>query len=244
MSGANLSYGSDLDYERSVAFSAGAQPLPGFALGATIKHVRVHFGSFGSSDATNGYDFAVLERIHSSPRSALSFGANLQNTVGKITFANEDPLPRNLKVGAAWDLKLRIPSEHVTTGTVVVVDYNHSLVGPEPRFHTWNGGVEAWVNVSQTITFALRSGYYDDPSGEIQDITYGAGIRVAGLAVDVARIPEAKHSDLPYVTKVTSSFALDGLLSFLRDRSVRNSSAFNLRRSRTRTVTAESQNTR
>src|SRR5207244_8762263 len=101
------SYGSNTDYERSVAFSAGAQPLPGFALGATIKHVRVHFGSFDFGGQTNGYDFAVLDRIRFSPRSVVSFGANLQNMVGKITsfsFVRPSPLPHNLKRGAAWDL--------------------------------------------------------------------------------------------------------------------------------------------
>jgi len=162
VSGTNLSYGSDSEYEKSVALSVGAQPLPGFALGATVKHIRIHFGpGLGGEGETNGYDFGALDRIRLSPRSSLSFGVNLQNLIGKVSFMNEDavsPLSHNLKVGAALDVRLPIPSDQVTMGTLLIADYNQSLVDGSYDFHAWNGGLETCVGISETARVALRAG--------------------------------------------------------------------------------------
>jgi hypothetical protein len=53
---------------------------------------------------------------------------------------------------------------------------------------------------------AGRIGYYDDPLGEIQDLTYGLGINWHSLSLDYASIPQAKNSGLENVKKITLGY--------------------------------------
>ena len=65
-----------------------------------------------------------------------------------------------------------------------------------------SGGVE--VRYSDEI--AGRIGYYDDPLGQIKDMTYGLGLTWKGLSLDYASIPQAKDSGLPNVNKITLGY--------------------------------------
>jgi hypothetical protein len=54
---------------------------------------------------------------------------------------------------------------------------------------------------------AGRIGYYSDPVGEIEDMTFGLGLRWERLVLDFASIPQAKGSGLDNVKKITLGFS-------------------------------------
>ena len=102
-------------------------------------------------------------------------------------------------------------SDKVTAGATAVVDYNRGNIQSDiaSPFYTWNGGVEGQVTYEEILRFAARVGYYDDPKGQIQDFTFGAGIRAWLVAVDAGWIPEAKDSGLDRVLKLTAGLHVD-----------------------------------
>jgi hypothetical protein len=53
---------------------------------------------------------------------------------------------------------------------------------------------------------AGRIGYYSDPLGEIEDLTYGIGVQFKGFTVDWGSIPQAKNSGLSNVQKITIGY--------------------------------------
>ena len=145
--------------------------------------------------STFGLDAGALYNI---PSAKLKLGANIQNLGPSVTFVNEDqrsPLSRNLKVGAAWEA-----TSSQEFRLLVLADFNQSLV--TSGFYTYNAGVE----LKYTDQIAGRIGYYYDPLGDIQDITYGIGVGWKGLALDYASIPQAKGSNLPNVNKITLGY--------------------------------------
>jgi len=189
--------GSFSSYEISPALSYGVQLLPDLAVGASLKYIRIQLAPSDQSGvgSTFGVDLAAFYRI---PVAKLNLGLNVQNMGPSVTFLNEDqrsPLSRNLKVGAAWeaygDDEFRV---------VLVGDFNQSLVTND--FYTWNGGAE----LRYTDQIAGRIGYYHDPLGQINDLTYGIGVGWKGLSLDFASIPQAKDSDLPNVSKITLGY--------------------------------------
>src|SRR2546426_721753 len=115
-----------------------------------------------------------------------------------VAFLNEDkadPLGRNLKVGASWE-----PVSSKSYAVVLASDFNQSLV--TDNFRTYNGGIE----LRYADQVAGRFGYYSDPLGEIEDITYGIGVQFKGFTVDWGSIPQAKNSDLGNVQKITIGY--------------------------------------
>ncbi len=184
-------------YEVSPALHYGVQLLPDFSVGASLKYIRIELAPETQSGvgSTFGVDLAAFYRV---PAVKLNLGINVQNVGPSVTFLNEDqrsPLSRNLKAGAAWeaygDDEFRV---------MVVGDFNQSLVTNE--FYTWNGGVE----LRYTDQIAGRVGYYHDPLGQINDLTYGLGVGWKGVSLDFASIPQAKDSDLPNVSKITLGY--------------------------------------
>lgn len=183
--------------EVSPALYYGTKLLPDFSVGAALKYIRIQLAPSAQSGvgSTFGVDLGALYRI---PAARLNLGMNLQNLGPSVTFLNEDqksPLSRNLKVGASWEA-----SQSKEFRFLVVGDFNQSLV--TNKFRTYNGGVE--LRYSDQI--AARIGYYDDPLGEIKDLTYGFGASWKGLSLDYASIPQAKDSGLPNVNKITLGY--------------------------------------
>ena len=183
--------------EVSPAIYYGLKLLPEMSVGASLKFIRIQLApdDLSGVGSTFGLDVGALYRI---PAARLRLGMNLQNVGPSVTFLNEDqksPLSRNLKVGAAWE---------ATTSQefrlLVLADFNQSLV--TSGFYTYNAGVE----LKYTDQIAGRIGYYYDPLGDIQDITYGIGVGWKGLALDYASIPQAKGSNLPNVNKITLGY--------------------------------------
>ena len=183
--------------EFSPAVYYGTQILPDFAVGAALKYIRIQLAPSDLSGvgSTFGLDLAALYRL--TP-AHLNLGINVQNLGPSVAFINEDkadPLGRNIKAGAAWEA---VDLENFSL--VVATDFNQSLVTNE--FRTYNGGLE----LRYTDQIAGRIGYYSDPLGEIEDMTYGIGINFKGLTLDWGSIPQAKNSDLNNVNKLTIGY--------------------------------------
>lgn len=183
--------------EFSPAVYYGARLLPDFSVGASLKYIRIQLAPTSQQGvgSTFGLDLAALYRI---PAARLNLGANVQNLGPRVTFINEDqasPLSRNLKVGAAWDAV-----QGKDFRVLIVGDFNQSLV--TKKFYTYNGGLE----LRYTDQIAGRIGYYEDPLGDIGDLTYGLGVGWKGLSLDFASIPQARDSGLDNVKKITLGY--------------------------------------
>ncbi len=195
--GIGQSTGTFTSNEISPALYYGARILPDLSVGASLKYIRIQLAPNAQSGvgSTFGLDVGALYNI---PSARLKLGANIQNLGPSVTFVNEDqrsPLSRNLKVGAAWEA-----TSSQEFRLLVLADFNQSLV--TSGFYTYNAGVE----LKYTDQIAGRIGYYYDPLGDIQDITYGIGVGWKGLALDYASIPQAKGSNLPNVNKITLGY--------------------------------------
>lgn len=177
--------------------SYGTRVLPELAVGATLKYVRIQLAP--SSQSGVGTTFAVdLGALYKLSAAHLNFGVNLQNMGPSVTFINEDnasPLSRNLKTGIAWE-----PYNHKNFAVTFAGDFNQSLVTNEFRVYNFGGELRFAEQL------AGRMGYYDDPLGEIEDLTYGLGINWHSLSLDFASIPQAKNSGLENVKKITLGY--------------------------------------
>jgi hypothetical protein len=183
--------------EFSPAVYYGTQILPDLSVGAALKWIRIQLAPKANSGVgqTFGLDLGALYRI---PAAKLNLGLNVQNLGPSVTFINEDksdPLSRNVKAGLAWQAYAAKEFAVLT-----VFDFNQSLVTDE--FRTYNGGIELRYGTQ----LAGRIGYYSDPLGELEDLTYGLGLGWKGITVDVASIPQAKNSGLPNVTKLSLGY--------------------------------------
>jgi len=183
--------------EFSPALYYGTQILPDLSLGASLKYIRIQLAPSAQQGvgSTFGVDLAALYRI--TP-AKVNIGVNVQNLGPSVAFINEDkadPLGRNVKVGAAWE-----PTGVSNFNFALAADFNQSLVTDE--FRTYHGGIE----VKYMDQVAGRIGYYSDPLGEIEDMTYGIGIDFKGFTIDWGSIPQAKNSDLSNVQKITLGY--------------------------------------
>jgi hypothetical protein len=205
-----LSYGTSPGYDPNNVFtgdfssnewapqiSYGTRILPDLAVGATLKYVRIQLAPSGQHGV--GSTFALdMGGLYKIPAAHLNFGVNLQNMGPSVTFINEDqasPLSRNLKMGVAWEAFTQKQFSFTMVG-----DFNQSMV--TNAFRVYNGGAE--LRFAEQLSG--RVGYYYDPLGEIQDMTYGLGINWHSLSIDFASIPQAKNSGLENVKKITLGY--------------------------------------
>jgi hypothetical protein len=183
--------------EVSPALYYGTKLLPDLSVGASLKYIRIQLApqSLSGVGATFGLDLAALYRI---PAARLNLGLNIQNLGPSVTFINEDersPLSRNLKVGFAWEAYEKQGFRFLAAG-----DFDQSLV--TDSFYQLHGGVE----LKYTDQIAGRVGYYYDPLGQLEGLTYGLGLGWKGLSLDFGSIPQAKDSGLPNVSKITLGY--------------------------------------
>lgn len=207
-----LDYGEDFfssSDETSPSIALGVRVHPMLSVGANLKWVNLWSASFFGGLArgeTFTADIGALMRVERAPWT-LGFGAMYQNLDGTVDFGGEPvPLGRTWKLGASASVPVRL-SETVRVGGTAVLDYNHSDV--TRQFRTWHGGFEGHLTHDEILRVAARVGYYDDPYGQIQDFTYGVGLRAAIFAFDAGWIPQARDSGLPRVLKVTAGLHVE-----------------------------------
>lgn len=191
------STGTFTSNEVSPALYYGTKLLPELSVGASLKYIRIQLAPQAQSGvgATFGLDVAALYRV---PAAKLNLGVNVQNLGPSVTFINEDersPLSRNVKVGAAWEA-----FDQDGFKVLVAGDFDQSLV--TDQFWQLHGGLE----LRYTDQIAGRVGYYHDPLGELEGLTYGLGLGWKGLTLDFGSIPQAKDSGLPNVSKITLGY--------------------------------------
>jgi len=189
--------------------------LAGLDVGMSIKYIWVDLAPAwamavagienkdGRADAF-GVDIGMAMRGRLFLPYAL--GINVQNFGSDLVFLdadNADPLPRNLKVGIGlWVLQ----SDAVEI--VAVFDFNKALIDyPEHSYPSddqrpkigW-GGMKELLNGGAEITLQdrlhFRLGYVHDPEGEIEAMTFGAGLDVGfgsarTVRFDYSSIPQA-----------------------------------------------------
>ena len=183
--------------EVSPALYYGTKLLADLSVGASLKYIRIQLApqSLSGVGSTFGLDLAALYRI---PAARLNFGLNVQNLGPSVTFINEDersPLSRNIKTGFAWDAYDKDGFRLLAAG-----DFDQSLV--TSSFYQLHGGIE----LKYTDQIAGRVGYYYDPLGQLEGLTYGLGLGWKGLSLDFGSIPQAKDSGLPNVSKITLGY--------------------------------------
>lgn len=183
--------------EFSPAVYYGTQIFPDFSVGASLKFIRIQLAPSDLSGV--GSTFAVdLGALYRIPGARVNLGINVQNLGPSVAFINEDkadPLGRNVKTGLSWT-----PLQVENFDFLVAADFNQSLVTDD--FRSYHGGLE--LRYAEQV--AGRVGYYSDPLGEIEDMTYGIGIQLKGFTVDWGSIPQAKDSDLGNVQKITLGY--------------------------------------
>jgi hypothetical protein len=212
-----------------------------FGIGVTAKYIYSNLtGAFSSGglDAKPGHSVAAdvgiyyNKQLKSSARPAyLSLGASISNIGAKISYTNadnEDFLPTNLRLGAAYTSELDMYNKFTFT-----VDFNKLMVptppieGEEPsllggmfgsfgdapgggreelREVMTSAGIEYWYN----DTFAARLGYFNEAKtkGNRKYMTVGLGFRKNIFGIDVAYLVPTNKRDHPLAETIRFSLLL------------------------------------
>jgi hypothetical protein len=158
-------------YELAICGSLGALLSESVAAGVNLKAIYSDLGPGQNVEKGDGRamsyaaDVGILSR-DLIPR--LSAGALLQNIGPDIMYVDagqSSSLPRNLKIGAAYQLFDTQYNDFLLSGELDI-----GLVGGE----WWaNFGSEYWY--AQLL--ALRAGYIYDKYGQVKTATFGAGLQ-------------------------------------------------------------------
>jgi hypothetical protein len=196
-------------YEVIPSIAYGTTLGENLAVGLNLKFVYVDLAPAQytqdqqkGAGSTFAADIGILYRMMDG---ALNLGGTIQHVGPKIAYIDEeqsDPLPRNLKVGAAYRL-LEDEMNHL----VVCAEYNKSMVIVEDIGDPTIGVI---LNVGAEYRyydlFALRGGYVYDEDGQVKDFAFGMGLKYRNWAFDVANVPQAEGLKRPFRFSLTATF--------------------------------------
>ena len=198
--GGTDSLGTFTSSELSPALSFGTMLTHGVAMGFNVKLVRVNLaptsalaqvGITGSGSGSSvALDIGLLGRDSvklGGEDMELSGGVSILNLGPKISFVDQayaDDLPRTLRVGAAGRL-------HFLPGysAMATLELQKSMLSGGDQI--WHAGSE----IELAGTLAGRAGFVHDPNGDISSMTYGLGVKISGMELDFASIPQATGLD-------------------------------------------------
>ncbi len=196
-----LDLGTHTPAEFSAVFGYGTRLRTSMGVGASVKVYRADFApkvleldlNEGATGTTFAADVGFLYRSTSLP---LALGAAMLNMGPDITYvkaSEASPLPRVLKLGAAYTILTR-----GTSSVLGAFDFTKPFVElrDEPIY---GGGLEYAFAWGQSGNIALRAGYYSEKEGDVQDPTFGIGIAWKGFRYDFVSFPQS--SVLDYVTR-------------------------------------------
>jgi hypothetical protein len=194
-------------FETALTGSYGTTVTENFGLGLNVKFIYSHLADRGAGQeegsgvaTTFAVDLGVLYKM-TDPllHKELSLGACLANMGPKVSYidvAQADPLPTNLKFGAAWKFvddgfnKLTLSAD---MNKLLVRKLSNGKTDPffialftawtdEPVFidMIYNTGLEYWY---QDLV-ALRFGYWNDQLGALKPYTFGASFKVSAYRFD------------------------------------------------------------
>ncbi len=138
--------------------------------GLTAKYIMRNVGT------VSGTGVAADLGLRLRPDSRLSLGLALLNMGPDVSLTQQEALPTNLRLGAAYRL-LELPQHSLDAAVDSVIPLVTSL---QPRI---GGGLEYWFQDA----FALRVGYLANTDEE--GLTAGAGVKFEGLELDYAYQP-------------------------------------------------------
>ena len=158
-----------LDYARK---DIANKILENLAVGGGLKFINQ------TIDDEKAFTVALDLSAYYPADEKLSFAFNIQNISYGVKFIDEtDPLPLNIKVGAAYK---------AIKDLTVAVDLDEYIV--DNKLYA-SVGAEYWIK----NVLALRSGYrfgYDTSSlGGIVGLGVGAGVKIWGVVLDYAFVP-------------------------------------------------------
>jgi hypothetical protein len=181
-------------YELAPAIAYGTDLIPNMGIGVALKLVRVDLApaavtqdQVAGQGTTFAADFGALYKI---PAWKAAMGATVSNIGPDIAFVDEeqsDPLGRNVRVGMAY-----APFETEAHRFTISADaVRYLLPGRILAIDQWGVGGEYEFN----RLIALRAGYYSDPIGDVEDVTFGLGLGYKGFRFDFASFPQASTLD-------------------------------------------------
>jgi len=162
--------------DTAAALAYSRMLLPNFSAGISVKYLMEKLHNKEASALTT-----TIGALWKSPFEGLKLGAALQNFGGALKFiSDEDPLPGNLKFGAAYSA--RIFGTPLLIATDVNIPYDCTAY--------INSGAEAvFFN-----TVAVRAGYKskDDLANGLR---LGGGLKNNNLQIDYAWMPRGYFND-------------------------------------------------
>ncbi len=196
-------------YEVIPSLAYGASIGENLAVGINLKFVYVDLAPAQytqdqqkGAGSTFAADVGLLYRMW---EGRLRLGGAVQHVGPRIAYIDEeqsDPLPRNLKLGAAYKLLDDEMNEFVVCG-----EYNKSLVIVEDVVHPTVGVIlNAGAEYRYYNLLALRVGYVYDEDGEVKDFAFGLGLKYKNWAFDVANVPQAEGLKRPFRFSLTATF--------------------------------------
>lgn len=214
--------GKFISNEFSLGLSYGTKIADEHGVGIQLRYIQSNLTptSATQKEAGTGRSFAFdigwlwkPQNIGWGIEDNLSLGVNLQNVGPKITYINEsDPLPTNLRMGAAYKLV-----EDEFNSLKLAVDVSKLLVKrdstssdplPLSFVSAWdNPGVELAMGIEYWYekVFALRAGYFTEPSrlGNRKYWNFGAGVNY-----------DMFHLDFSYINTIEQNHPLSGTMRF------------------------------
>lgn len=189
-------------YEFALTASYGTRISENMAVGLSLRFIRSSLSDAGAGTEKGSGKASVFAidlgwLYKANFLRGLSFGANLSNLGPKIAYIDADqadPLPTNLRIGAAYKI---IDSEF--NRLTVAMDFNKLLVvrhkdGTSDPFYkallsawTDQGARQELKEVIATVgaeywysnMIALRTGYHWDEIGKTNYATFGFGLKYA-----------------------------------------------------------------
>jgi hypothetical protein len=207
--GSGVEIGTHTPAEFAAVFGYGTRLRQNIGIGASVKVYRsdlapsINDPSFDLSEGATGTTFAAdLGFLYRSGSLPLALGAAMLNLGPDITYVKareSSPMPRVLKMGAAYEIYSQGSSTLMGALDVTkpFVELRDELI--------YGGGLEYAFAWGSTGNLALRAGYYSEKEGDIQDPTFGLGISWKGSQYDFVSFPQS--SVLDYVSRHSIMFS-------------------------------------
>ena len=202
-------------YEMAATLSYGTDLTDDLFIGINTKFIYSHLSDTGAGKekgSGTGHSVAMDIGLLYQFSEDLDFGATISNIGPKISYIDHeqaDPLPTNLKIGAAYYLFYDEFNSWVVTGDMnkLLVKRGEDLNGDgtiegddewnttDPIYQAiftswtdddgaddivWGIGTEYWYN----NMIGMRGGYWKDDMGEIDATTYGVSLKYDSYMFD------------------------------------------------------------
>ena len=180
---------SPADLSVSLSF---AGKLLGFGLGANIKYISQKIINSAIAYAA---DFGAQYQSRDMLDNRLIFGLAVQNVGTKVKFiSEEDPLPLNVKLGAAYSIK---------KNWLAVLDIN----APVDNDVNYGVGTEYACSVNEAVSVLGRLGCNtrNKDTGGLNGLTSGLGVRYLDYSIDYAFVP---YGELGNTQRISLSLKL------------------------------------